>query len=100
MLPIKRNTGLAVPYSPDQRARIEYRLDGAKFADVPKPVDLQTDHGRFTTKIVDGGKGMGHLVLEVDSQLHTGVVEPKDYPALAGFAQAIVAASQGVLRLR
>ncbi len=96
----KRTTGLQIPYAPDQRARIEYHLDGAKFDDVPEAVDLQTAYGHFTTTIVDGGKGLGHLVLEVDSTLQTGVVEPSAYPGLAAFAQSVVAAQQGVLRLR
>ena len=53
----------------------------------------------FPTEVV-GGSGDAEVTVKVSSSLHTGVIPPERYEALAGFARQVDAAAQDVLRAR
>jgi hypothetical protein len=96
----ERQTGVVVPYAPEQEARVIVELDGAAFTQVPPPQDIRKAHGRFVRTIESGGVGERTLTLAVRSTLRTGVVTPSDYGALAELARLVDAAEEDVIAVR
>ncbi|MEX1368774.1 MAG: hypothetical protein AB1Z98_36940 [Nannocystaceae bacterium] len=94
----QRNTGLLIPYAPQMEAELRYRIEGATLQDLPRPVTIETEHGRYDRQVESGGGGV--LTLRVQSSLRTGVVEPQEYPGLAAFVREVGRAGQDVLRAR
>jgi tetratricopeptide (TPR) repeat protein len=93
----RRVTGLVVPYAPHQAAHLSFELQGAKFTEVPGPAEIKSKFGSFTRK-VQGGEGSAAVVLDYDSQLRTGVIDPLGYEAFSDFARKVETEVQAPLR--
>ena len=75
-------------------------IDGASFTDVPADVSLKDPRGSYARTLVSGGVGQRELVFESRSTIVPGVVEARDYRALAQFASRVQAAEQQILRAK
>jgi cellulose synthase operon protein C len=92
----RRTTGLVIPYAPELEAELRWRVKGARLDGLPPPRAVSTEHGRFTSEILDGDT----VTVRVRSTLHTGVVTPERYGELTAFVRQVDAAVQDVLRAR
>lgn len=93
----RRVTGLVVPYAPHHVAHLRIELAGAQFTEVPANTRIESEFGSFTRK-VQGGEGTATVVLDYDSRLRTGVVDPIAYEKLSDFARKVETEVQAPLR--
>lgn len=96
----RRTTGLVIPYAPRQSAELTYRLEGAKFVEVPDGTEIDSPFGHFRRTVEAGGSGKDTLTLRYDSDLKSGVVEAERYLELAGFTRKVEAAQEALIRAR
>lgn len=96
----RRTTGLVIPYAPELEAELRFHVSGARLETLPAPHSVTTDHGRFTSEIVEGQPGGDAVTLRIHSTLRTGVVAPERYGDLTAFVRQVDAAVQDVLRAR
>jgi hypothetical protein len=95
-----RWSGMVIPYAPVLEAKVNYRIEGPSFSEVPADVSIEGPRGSYTRKLVSGGVGTRELVFESRSTFTPGIVEAADYRALAQFAGQIQAAEQQPVRAR
>jgi cellulose synthase operon protein C len=94
----RRTTGMVIPYAPVQHAEVELIVEGATFTEVPREETLRSAFGSYERRVSSGGLGKNHVVLRYQSTLRTGVIEPSDYEALAGFTREVEAAEQALVK--
>jgi tetratricopeptide (TPR) repeat protein len=98
----RRWSGMIVPYAPVQQARISIELTPGQlhWRNVAQDVDIETAHGSYARKTVEGGKGESKVVIETRATLTTGIVEASEYARMAEMTRAIQDAEQAILRVK
>ncbi|MEE9386768.1 MAG: hypothetical protein V3V08_25405 [Nannocystaceae bacterium] len=95
-----RWSGLAIRYAPEQEARVEINLMGAKWTAMPLPEQVRGPYGGYERQVEGGGIGASKVVLHTRSTLELGVIEPERYADLVGYTRGLESAERAVLRAR
>jgi hypothetical protein len=98
----RRWSGMVVPYAPLQEARVKIELlpGQGTLRSLAPDIDIESAHGSYLRKLVEGGQEQSSVVLETRATLTTGIVEASEYGEMAEMTQAIQDAEQAVFRVR